>query len=275
MESILDAEFDNELKLLLEAIHVKYSYDFMGYDEASIKRRVFQAMNRMECRTVAAVQEKILQSSESFYDLLQYLTVPVSELFRDPSYFLAFRESVVPLLKTYPSLKIWVAGCSTGEEVYSLAIILEEEKLLDRTFLYATDINPRSLEKAEKGSFDLKEIQISNQNYIKSGGKFHLSNYYTEDLKTGKFNLLLKKNVTFANHNLVTDSVFSEMQFISCRNVLIYFDHKLQKRACGLFHESLCRKGFLGLGAKETLLFSEHAMYFDPFMKKDRIFQKK
>ena len=275
MERALTREFEIELKLLLEAINLKYSYDFRHYSQASMKRRAIQAMNRMKCPNLLVLQEKVLQDSECFYDLLQFFTIPVSEMFRDPSYFLALREKVIPTLKTYPSLKIWVAGCSTGEEVYSLAILLQEEELLERTILYATDINQRSLEKAEKGIFDLEDIQKFTRNYQKSGGNGSLSDYYTADSDSVKFNSALKKNVTFANHSLVTDAVFSETHLISCRNVLIYFDRELQDRAFGLFHDSLCRKGFLGLGSKETIQFSQHAKYFDPFVKVDRIFQKK
>lgn len=275
MERTLTREFEIELKLLLEAINLKYSYDFRHYSQASMKRRVVQAMNRMKCPNLLVLQEKVLQDSECFYDLLQFFTIPVSEMFRDPSYFLALREKVIPILKTYPSLKIWVAGCSTGEEVYSLAILLQEEELLERTILYATDINQRSLDKAEKGIFALENIQKFTRNYQKSGGKSSLSDYYSADSDSVKFKGALKKNVTFANHSLVTDAVFSETHLISCRNVLIYFDRELQDRAFGLFHESLCRKGFLGLGSKETIQFSQHAKYFDPFVKVDRIFQKK
>ncbi len=275
MERTLTREFDIELKLLLEAINLKYSYDFRHYSQASMKRRLVQAMNRMKCPNLLMLQEKVLQDSECFYDLLQLLTIPVSEMYRDPSYFLALRERVIPVLKTYPSLKIWVAGCSTGEEVYSLAVLLQEEQLLDRTILYATDINQRSLDKAEKGIFDLEDIQKFTRNYQKSGGKSSLSDYYTADSDSVKFKGALKKNITFANHSLATDAVFSETHLISCRNVLIYFDRELQDRAFGLFHESLCRKGFLGLGSKETIQFSQHEKYFDPFVKADRIFQKK
>ena len=275
MERTLTPEFEIELKLMLEAIYLKYDYDFRHYSPASMKRRMVQAMNRMDCRTLSALQGKILHDSKCFCELLQFLTIPVSEMFRDPSYFFALREKVIPVLKTYPSLKIWVAGCSTGEEAYSLAILLQEEELLERTILYATDINPRSLDKAEKGVFDLKEVQKFTQNYQKSGGRRSLSDYYTAAFDSVKFNCALKKNITFSDHSLATDEVFSETQLISCRNVLIYFDRELQDRVFGLFHDSLCSKGFLGLGSKETLQFSQHAKYFDPFVKKDRIFQKK
>ncbi|MGK5083638.1 CheR family methyltransferase [Bdellovibrionota bacterium FG-1] len=231
-------------------------------------------MDRLGCLTLQTLHEKILRNPECFYELIQSLTIPVSEMFRDPSYFLALREKVFPLLKTYPSLKIWVAGCSTGEEVYSLAILLQEEALLERTLLYATDINPKGLEKAAHGGVDLKMIHSFAQSYKKSGGKHSLSDYYTVTFGSAKFNDALKKNITFANHSLVTDAVFSETHLISCRNVLIYFDRGLQDRAIGLFHESLCRKGFLGLGATETVQFSKHAKDFTPFVREDGIFQK-
>lgn len=275
MEPTPTQEFEIELKPLLEAIHVKYGYDFRHYSPASIKRRVAQAMSRMGCHTLLGLQEKVLHNSQCFYDLLQFLTIPTSEMFRDPAYYLTLREKVFPHLRTYPSLKIWVPGCSTGEEVYSLAILLEEEELLERTILYATDINPRSLEKAEKGIFKLAEMQKFTRNYQKSGGKVSLSDYYTAASDSVKFNSALKKNVTFSDHSLVTDAVFSETHLISCRNVLIYFDRELQNRALGLFHESLCRKGFLGLGSKETVHFSKYANDFDSFMSDERIFQKK
>jgi len=275
MERSLDDDFEIERKLLLDAIQLKTGYDFRHYSAASTKRRLLQAMTEMGCRTLSALQEKVLHQSKGFDELLQFLTIPVSEMFRDPSFFLAIREKVVPILKTYPSLKIWVAGCSTGEEVYSLAILLQEEGLLERTIIYATDINPRSLEKAEMGVYDLERAQKFTLNYQKSGGKRSLSDYYTAAFDSVKFKGDLKRNVTFANHSLVTDAVFSETQFISCRNVLIYFDRELQDRVFGLFLESLCRKGFLGLGSKETIQLSQHAKHFDTFQKVDRIFQKK
>jgi len=213
--------------------------------------------------------------------LLQYLTNSASELFRDSSYFLSLREKVIPHLKTYPSIKVWVAGCATGEEVYSLAIILEEEELLERTTLYATDINSRSLEAAEKGVFGLDEIETAAQRYQKSGGKRALSDYYKVESASSsaagsaRFHSTLKKNVTFADHSLVTDAVFAEIHLISCRNVLLYLNNELQNRAIGLFHESLCRKGFLGLGSRETIQFSHYAKYFDYLVKSDRIFQNR
>lgn len=268
-------DFDIEVKLLLEAIYLKYSYDFRSYSPASLKRRVLHAMNQFQCATPSALQEKVLHDPGCFFDLLQYLTIPVSEMFRDPSYFLALRNKVLPLLKTYPSLKVWIAGCSTGEEVYSMAILLHEEDLLERTILYATDINPQSLAKAEKGIFSLEQIQKFTKNYQRSGGKRTFADYYTAAFDSAIFSSALKRNITFADHSLATDNAFSEMHLISCRNVLIYFNRDLQDRAFGLFAESLIRKCFLGLGSKETIQFSRYANQFDSFVKEDRIFQKK
>jgi len=180
----------------------------------------------------------------------------------------------VPLLRTYPSIKIWIAGCSTGEEVYSMAILLREEGLLDRTIIYATDINPTSLEKAKQGIFSLENVRAYNQNYLKAGGQRAFSDYYTGAYEYAIFDKTLRENVTFADHSLATDSVFSETQLISCRNVLIYFNKKLQDRAFGLFHDSLCHRGFLVLGSKETLDFSAYSKSFEALVKQERIYRK-
>ncbi|MHA6491879.1 CheR family methyltransferase [Pseudomonas borbori] len=269
-----ERNIDIELRLLIEAIYLKYNYDFRNYSGASIKRRVRHALTQLNCKTISALQEKILHDPDMFMELLQYLTIPVSEMFRDPPYFLALRQQVVPLLKTYPSVKIWVAGCSTGEEVYSLAILLKEEGLLDRSIIYATDINPRSLEKAQRGIFNLETVQGYAANYQNAGGLAALSDYYTAAYDSALFDKSLRDHVTFADHSLATDSVFSETQLISCRNVLIYFDNALQNRALGLFHESLCHRGFLGLGSKESLEFSNYGSAFEALSKQERIFRK-
>lgn len=274
MEATHSPEFEIELNHLVESINLKYDYDFRDYSSVSMKRTVVQAMNRMGFHTLAALEESVLQDVECFLDLLQSLTISVSEMFRDPTYYLALREKVIPLLKTYSSVKIWVAGCCTGEEVYSLAILLQEEGLLERTTLYATDINQRSLDRAESRVFSLAEIQAATAGYQKSGGKHQLADYYTVAGEMAIFDSALKKNITFTDHSLVTDAEFSEMQLISCRNVLIYFNRRLQDRVIGLFHKSLCRRGFLGLGSQETILFSLYANRFDSF-DKARIFQKK
>ena len=266
--------FDIELPLLLEAIYRKYHYDFRGYAVASLKRRLGQAMSRFDCRTLSQLQDRVLHEPGLFPVLLDFLTVQVSEMFRDPAYFLALREKVVPLLRTYPSLKIWVAGCSTGEEVYSMAILLQEEGLLDRSIIYATDINANALERAQSGIYDAARVAGFTASHRKSGARSSLSDYYTAAYGKAVFDKSLKTNIVFADHSLSTDSAFSEVQLVSCRNVLIYFDRKLQDRVLGLFRDSLCRKGFLGLGAKESLRFSAHSYAFSDFAITDRIFRK-
>jgi len=207
--------------------------------------------------------------------LLQLLTIPVSEMFRDPSHFLAIRKEVVPLLRTYPSIKVWIAGCSTGEEVYSMAILLREEGLLERTIIYATDINPTSLEKAKKGVYSMEAMRIYGESYQRAGGKRDFADYYTAAYGHAIMDGSLRENVTFADHSLATDSVFSETQLVSCRNVLIYFNKGLQERAFGLFHESLCHRGFMVLGSKETVDFSAYSGKFEPLVKQERIYRKK
>ncbi len=267
-------DIDIELRMLVEAVYLKYNYDFRDYTGASQKRRVLVAMREMECATVSALQAKVLHQPEAFTRLLQFLTIPVTEMFRDPEYHAAIRSQVVPHLSTYPSLKLWVAGCSTGEEVYSLAILLHEEGLLERSIIYATDINPASLENARRGVFPLERMRLYTENYQKAGGKRAFSDYYTAAYGGALFDRGLLENVTFADHSLATDSVFSETHFVSCRNVMIYFNRRLQNRVLGLFHESLCHRGFLALGSKESIDFSSHATRFEPVAKRERIFRK-
>ena len=264
-----------ELRLLMEAIFLKYSYDFRDYTGASQKRRVLHAMGEMGCATVSQLQSRVLHEPNAFSQLLQYLTIPVTEMFRDPSYYIALREQVLPVLGTYPSLKIWVAGCSTGEEVYSLAILLKEEGLLERSIIYATDINPQSLEKARKGVFPLENMRTYTANYQAAGGRRAFSDYYTAAYNAALFDRSLSENITFADHSLATDAVFAETQFISCRNVMIYFNRKLQERALGLFHDSLCHRGFLGLGSKESIDFSPYGPKFEVLVKRERLFRKR
>lgn len=275
MPKTKDATVDIELPLLMEAIYRRYNYDFRSYSMASQKRRVLHALRQLNCASISELQARILHEPEFFSRLLQYLTIPTTEMFRDPEYFLALREKVVPFLKTYPSLKIWVAGCSTGEELYSLAIVLKEEGLLSRTLLYATDINPAVLEKARKGIFPSNRIRAYATNYRAAGGKYSFSDYFTAAYDAAILDRSLCENVTFADHSLATDNVFSETQFISCRNVMIYFNHDLQERALRLFHESLCHRGFLGLGSKENIEFSEVGSLFEPLDKPWRIYRKK
>ncbi|GKS94440.1 MULTISPECIES: protein-glutamate O-methyltransferase CheR [unclassified Acidovorax] len=267
--------FDIEQHLLVEAIYRRYHYDFRGYAQASLKRRLQTALTRFHCRTVSQLQHLILHDPEVFPAMLEYLTVQVSEMFRDPTYFRALRETVVPVLRTYPSLKIWVAGCSTGEEVYSLAILLREEGLLERTLIYATDINANALQKAEAGIYAIERVPAFTENHARSGGRTSLSEHYTAAYGRVVLDKSLRKHIVFSDHSLATDSVFAEVQLVSCRNVLIYFDRDLQDRALGLFRDALCRKGFLGLGSKESLRFSSHAGEFEELVPQDRLYQKK
>jgi chemotaxis protein methyltransferase CheR len=270
-----DSDFDIELQLLIDAIYLKYHYDFRGYAEASLKRRLASAMLRIGCPTLSQLQDRVLREPAVFASVLDFLTVPVSEMFRDPLFFRAIRENVVPLLRTYPSLKVWIAGCSTGEEVYSLAILLREEGLLDRTLIYATDINPQTLQKAQSGVFELDRIAGFTDNHQRSGARSSLSDYYTAAYDRAVFDKTLKQNVVFSDHSLATDSVFAEVQLVLCRNVLIYFRRELQNRALSLFREALVRRGFLGIGSKESLRFSAHADAFDELVREHRIYQKK
>jgi chemotaxis protein methyltransferase CheR len=264
-----------EIELLLEALYQRYHYDFRHYARASIKRRLMQARLQLGFASISAMQDRVLHDPAMLPRLLDYLTVQVSEMFRDPSYFRALRERVMPHLRTYPSLKVWIAGCSTGEELYSLAILFREEGLYERTLFYATDINPEALAAAEAGVYSLERIRKFTENHQKSGGKSSLSDYYTADYGRAVFDKTLRNRVVFSDHSLVTDAVFAEMHLISCRNVMIYFDRGLQDRAIGLFRESLARKGFLGLGSKESLRFSSHAGGFADFVPEEKIYQRR
>jgi chemotaxis protein methyltransferase CheR len=265
---------DIEIRLLLEAIYQKYHYDFRDYSMASVKRRLKQACEHFRCDSHSMLQDKILHDAAIFTALLSFLTVQVSEMFRDPAYFRILRDKVVPHLRTYPSLKLWVAGCSSGEELYSLVILFREEGLEQRTIFYATDINPDALRRAEAGVFAIDRIRGFTENHRLSGGKSSLSDYYTADYGSASFDKTLRKRVVFSDHSLATDAAFGEMHLISCRNVLIYFDRALQNRAIGLFSHSLAHKGFLGLGSKESLKFSDHAAAFAAFAPQERVYQK-
>lgn len=273
-QPVNDAVEDIEIPLLLEALYRRYHYDFRHYARASIKRRLRQAREQLGFGSFSALQDALLHDAAIVSRLLDYLTVQVSEMFRDPAYFRAFREKVVPHLRTYPSLKLWVAGCSSGEELHSFAILLREEGLLERTLIYATDINPTALELASNGVYAVDRIKTFTLNHQKSGGKSSLSDYYTAAYGRAVFDKTLRSRVVFSDHSLVTDAVFAECQFISCRNVMIYFDRPLQDRAVGLFRGSLARGGFLGLGSKESLRFSEHAGAFTEFVREEKIYQR-
>lgn len=266
---------DIELQLLLEALFQRYHYDFRNYAVASIKRRLRQAREQLGFRTFSALQEGLLHDPTILPRLLGYMTVQVSEMFRDPPYFRAIREKVIPHLRTYPSLKVWIAGCADGEELYSFVILFREEGLEQRTLFYATDINQDALARADAGIYGLDRIQLFTENHRKSGGKSSLSDYYSAAYGRASFDKSLRQRVVFSDHSLVTDAVFAEMHLISCRNVLIYFDRTLQDRALGLFRDSLARKAFLGLGAKESLRFSSHADSFIEFAREERIYQRR
>ena len=266
--------FDHELKLLLEAIYFKYQHDFRHYAFSSLRRRVTLAMERFGCRSVSQLQDRVLHEPEVFGQMLQYLTVQVSEMFRDPAYFKALRDHVVPVLKTYPSIKMWIAGCSSGEEVWSFAILLAEEGLLDRALVYATDINGDSLRTAEAGVYPLDRVAQFSASYLAAGGTRSLSDYYHAAYDGAVFDRTLRQKVLFADHSLATDTVFSEVHLVSCRNVLIYFDRPLQDRAIGLFRDALVRRCFLGLGSKESLRLTSHADAFTELAAGVRIYQK-
>jgi chemotaxis protein methyltransferase CheR len=273
-ESARETE-DLEIRLLLEALFQTFHQDFRGYSRASLKRRLLRARDHFGCRSFSELQHQLLHQPGIAARLLPFLTVQVSEMFRDPPYFLALREQVVPHLRTYPSLKVWVAGCSSGEELYSLVILFREEGLEQRTIFYATDINPEALRRARAGVYESSRIPLFTENHRRSGGKSSLSDYYITGYNRAKFDESLRERVVFSDHSLVSDAVFGETHLVSCRNVLIYFEPELQNRALGLFHDSLVRRGFLGLGLKESLRFSAYAGGFDVFSPEYRIYQKK
>lgn len=265
---------DIEIRLLLEALYHRYHYDFRSYAMSSMRRRLRQAREHFGFTTISAMQERVLHDPQMLPQMLRYLTVQVSEMFRDPGYFRAIRETVIPHLRTYPSLKVWVAGCSHGEELYSLAILFREEGLEERTLFYATDINPEALDQAEAGIYDAERVRLFSENYRAAGGRTSLSDYYHSNYNRCILDKSLRRNVVFSDHSLVTDQVFGEMHLVSCRNVMIYFDRDLQDRAVGLFKDSLLRNGFLGIGAKESLRFSRHADAFRDFVREEKIYQR-
>lgn len=266
---------DIEQRLLIDAIYLRYHYDFRSYAQASLCRRLNAALARFQCKTLSQLQDRVLHEPDVFAGMLDYLTVQRSDMFRDPGYFRALREQVLPHLHTYPLLKIWVAGCSTGEEVYSLAVLLQEAGLLERTLLYATDINAKALQAASAGVFDVERVPAFSQNHAASGAVTSLSDYYTAAYGRVVFHKSLRDHMVFSDHSLATDSVFSEVHLVSCRNVLIYFERALQDRALGLFREALCQRGFLGLGSKESLRFSTQADAFEDCVPLQCIYRKK
>jgi len=264
-----------ELELFLEALYRRYGYDFRHYTRASVHRRARHFLASSGYQHLSELIPLLLRDENFAQQAIYHFSITVTEMFRDPDFYQAFRKTVTPYLQTYPFIKIWVAGCATGEEVYSLAIVLKEEGLYDRTTIYATDFNETALKKAAEGIYPLKEIQQYTGNYQKSGGKGSFSDYYHAEYKSAIIDASLKANLTFAQHNLVTDSVFSEVQLVFCRNVLIYFDRSLQNWVLNTFANSLGRGGFLCLGTKETLEFSSIFDQFKPVNLEERIYQKR
>jgi chemotaxis protein methyltransferase CheR len=263
-----------ELALLLEGVYRRYGFDFREYAPASLRRRVWRRVHAEGLTTLSALQDKLLHDPASMERLLLDLSINVTAMFRDPSFYAAFREKVVPALRTYPFTRIWVAGCSTGEEVYSLAILLQEEGVYDRTRIYATDINESVLERARAGVFPLDKMREYTQNYINAGGKRAFSEYYLAKYDGAQFQRSLVENVVFAQHNLVSDRSFNEFNAIVCRNVMIYFDRSLQDRVHRLFYESLTMFGVLVLGAKESIRFSPFDERYEDLDANERMFKK-
>jgi chemotaxis protein methyltransferase CheR len=263
-----------ELALLLEGVYRRYGFDFREYAPASLRRRVWRRVHAEGLTTLSALQDKLLHDPASMERLLLDLSINVTAMFRDPSFYLAFREKVVPALRTYPFTRIWVAGCSTGEEVYSLAILLQEEGIYDRTRIYATDINESVLERARAGVFPLDKMREYTQNYINAGGKRAFSEYYLAKYDGAQFQRSLVENVVFAQHNLVSDRSFNEFNAIVCRNVMIYFDRSLQDHVHRLFYESLTMFGVLVLGAKESIRFSPFDERYEDLDANERMFKK-
>jgi len=264
-----------ELELFLEAIHYRYGYDFRHYARASVRRRVRHILGKTGCKNVSDLIPLLIHDEQFATKAIYDFSITVTEMFRDPDFYRAVRQAVVPYLKTFPFIKIWVAGCATGEEVYSLAILLQEEGLYNRAKIYATDFNDTALKKASDGIYPLKDVQQYTSNYQKSGGACSFSDYYHAEYNSAIMDQSLKSNITFSNHNLVTEGSFSEVQVIFCRNVLIYFDRSLQNWVFNTFANSLSRSGFLCLGTKETLEFSAIYDQFKVIDAQERIYQKK
>ncbi|MEP0876103.1 protein-glutamate O-methyltransferase CheR [Funiculus sociatus GB2-M2] len=265
---------DIEIQLLLEGVYQYYGFDFRNYAPASLKRRIWNTIREEELTSVSALQEKVLHNPGCMERFLLNLSVNVTAMFRDPTFYLAFRHKVVPLLRTYPFIRIWCAGCSTGEEVYSMAIMLQEEGLYHRCRIYATDMNEMVLRKAKVGIFPLQMMQEYTQQYINAGGKKSFSEYYTAAYDNAIFNSSLKENVIFSQHNLAIDGSFNEFNVILCRNVLIYFNQLLQERVHNLLYESLGRFGILGLGRQESLKATPHERHYEELEGNEKLYRR-
>ncbi len=263
-----------ELELLLQAINKHYGYDFHEYAEASMLRRIDKHLARIDLVHISELIPLLLHDQEAFDRFVKDMSVVVTELFRNPDFFQALRRDVMPILRTYPFIKIWHAGCASGQEVYSMAILLEEEGLLERCQIYATDFNEHALETARQGIYSHSELAVYEQNYQLAGGKGRLSDYYTELYDSVKFSGKLAERITFANHNLVTDGVFGEMNLVLCRNVLIYFNKELQNRVLELLLDSLSSFGVLCIGRRENLRFSSIHHQLEVLDQTQRIYRK-
>jgi len=264
-----------EIDLVLEGIYRRYGYDFRNYASAHIKRRLEHRLGLSRLGSYMELLHKLIYDEKFFNELLLDLSINVTEMFRDPLFYKAVRESLVPYLQTYPFLKIWHAGCSAGQEVYSMAIVMEEENLIKKSQIYATDFNELILARAREGIYPVDLMKQYTKNYQAAGGKSSFAEYYKADYEHVLINKNLKQNVLFSYHNLVTDGVFGEMNVIFCRNVLIYFNQELQNRVLRMFHDSLVPGGFLCLGSKESLKFSECSHLFEPVVLSQKIYRKK
>jgi chemotaxis protein methyltransferase CheR len=263
-----------EIQLLLEGIYRRYGFDFREYAPASLKRRLWRRIHAEHLSSVSGLLERVLHDPDVMERLLLDLSINVTAMFRDPTFYLAFRQKVVPLLRTYPFARLWVAGCSSGEEVYSLAILLEEEGLHDRSRIYATDINEHVLQRAKAGVFPLDKMRDYTQNYLRAGGTRSFSEYYVAKYDGALFSRSLVDNVVFAQHNLVSDRSFNEFNVIMCRNVMIYFDRPLQDHVHDLFYESLGMFGILCLGHKESIRFTTHEEAYEELDTNEKIYRR-
>ncbi|MDH4616445.1 protein-glutamate O-methyltransferase CheR [Brevibacillus sp. AY1] len=263
-----------EIKLLLEGIYRQYGYDFRNYTYSSIRRRIWHRIRIEKLNTISGLQEKVLHDPKMMEKLFADFSINVTEMFRDPRFFLTFRKKIIPLLRNEPIIRIWHAGCSTGQEVFSMAILLHEEGLLHKSRLYGTDMNESVLKKAKRGSFPIEKMQLYTKNYMQAGGTTAFSEYYTVKNGMVQFEPFLMDNMVFAQHNLVKDGSFNEFQIIICRNVMIYFNEPLQNHVHGLIYESLCTNGFLGLGNKEGVVFTTHASCYEEMDETEKFYRK-
>ncbi len=263
-----------EIELLLEAIHRRYAFDFRDYAPHSLRRRLWRRARAEGLDTLSALQDRVLHDPACMERLLLDLSVTTTSMFRDPSFWKAFRRQVVPVLRTHPFLRIWTAGCSTGQETYSMAILLEEEGLLERSRIYATDVNATVLARGRSGMFPLSRMREATNNYIRAGGTRAFSDYYVAGYDSARFRRSLSDNVVWGQHNLVSDGSFNEFHVVLCRNVLIYFAKPLQDRVHGLIHSSLAPFGVLGLGSRETLRFTALEESYEPVSAAERLYRR-